>query len=636
MTNQRILHFTLGPVQGFVAQARRTRDLWTGSFLLSYLAGQAMYAVIKNDGNISFPAVGDKAEDISEPLLKAIIVYEDNDKQKTIEPCTIGSLPNRFKAKIPEEFHPDSCVTAVKQAWQRIAQAVWAKYIEEPAKDFGLRTRDIWQRQVEQFWDMAWVVGEGNDLLDRRKNWRSHVPSVEPGDKCSIMGNLQELSGYCRCENRDAQDRFWDAVRERVQKRNLREDERLCAITLIKRMFPEVAKETIGYPVPDFYPSTTNLAAAHWTEQQMKEHPEKVVEYVRLAGEMGLAVMDPAGKSAQIACLDRLTKTRPELLVFSLLDGELYYEEYFQNKKQLKQIPVGQRKKLQDLLKDFKGKPASYYAVLLMDGDSLGSLLQTNKDKEELISKALAEFSRRVPEIVQDNNGVLLYAGGDDVLALLPMEDAVKTAARLRQIYQESFQSTDIPAKKTTISAAIMLSHHHAPLKRVLQQAHILLDDLAKDRTGRDSLAIQVWRAAGPGLSWAAPWKEIWGPATTLLEDLVRDFAGQGINSGDKSYNSTFFYNLKQVFELFTHSKELTGSQNLQDLLIAEYLRNRDRRQQNLDPEEVKERMGKLLQICRVYRREAVDQGNDFTIHAQGFTPDGALLVRFLAKKGVQ
>jgi CRISPR-associated protein Cmr2 len=36
------LHFSLGPVQGFVAQARRTRDFWAGSFILSYLAGQAM------------------------------------------------------------------------------------------------------------------------------------------------------------------------------------------------------------------------------------------------------------------------------------------------------------------------------------------------------------------------------------------------------------------------------------------------------------------------------------------------------------------------------------------------------------------------------------------------------------------
>ena len=30
--------FTLGPVQGFVAQARRTRDFWAGSFILSWLS----------------------------------------------------------------------------------------------------------------------------------------------------------------------------------------------------------------------------------------------------------------------------------------------------------------------------------------------------------------------------------------------------------------------------------------------------------------------------------------------------------------------------------------------------------------------------------------------------------------------
>jgi len=39
------VHFALGPVQGFVAQARRTRDLWSGSFILSYLSGCAMNAV---------------------------------------------------------------------------------------------------------------------------------------------------------------------------------------------------------------------------------------------------------------------------------------------------------------------------------------------------------------------------------------------------------------------------------------------------------------------------------------------------------------------------------------------------------------------------------------------------------------
>ena len=45
-------HFTLGPVQGFVSQARRTRDFWAGSFILSWLAAVAIKAVQHQKGDI--------------------------------------------------------------------------------------------------------------------------------------------------------------------------------------------------------------------------------------------------------------------------------------------------------------------------------------------------------------------------------------------------------------------------------------------------------------------------------------------------------------------------------------------------------------------------------------------------------
>lgn len=48
----RTLHFTIGPVQSFVAQSRRTRDLLTSSFLLSYLSGVAMVYVLEAGGKI--------------------------------------------------------------------------------------------------------------------------------------------------------------------------------------------------------------------------------------------------------------------------------------------------------------------------------------------------------------------------------------------------------------------------------------------------------------------------------------------------------------------------------------------------------------------------------------------------------
>src|ERR1700722_486198 len=42
MSNAQRLYFTIGPVQPFVEASRRTRDLWTSSFLLSHLADAAI------------------------------------------------------------------------------------------------------------------------------------------------------------------------------------------------------------------------------------------------------------------------------------------------------------------------------------------------------------------------------------------------------------------------------------------------------------------------------------------------------------------------------------------------------------------------------------------------------------------
>lgn len=40
-----ILHIAIGPVQDFIVQARRTRDLWHGSHLISELSRTAARAL---------------------------------------------------------------------------------------------------------------------------------------------------------------------------------------------------------------------------------------------------------------------------------------------------------------------------------------------------------------------------------------------------------------------------------------------------------------------------------------------------------------------------------------------------------------------------------------------------------------
>ena len=96
------LHFTIGPVQGFVAQSRRTRDLLASSFMLSYLAGHGMVDIIRAGGEIQFPHVQEshnthQEKQIVDSLLQAI--NETVDGSSKNEGPWIGSLPNRFRAR---------------------------------------------------------------------------------------------------------------------------------------------------------------------------------------------------------------------------------------------------------------------------------------------------------------------------------------------------------------------------------------------------------------------------------------------------------------------------------------------------------------------------------------------------------
>lgn len=304
MTEQNhILHFSLGPVQGFIGGARRTRDLWAGSFLLSWLTARAM-AVVRakhNGGRIVFPAV-DK-----DPLVRSV-----EKSLRSLAP-RIGTVPNRFKAEVPEEFEPKRCEEAVRAAWRKLADAVWDEFLprlDERLKKLngGLpaRTKQIWEDQVRNFWEISWVKGPDDGIdgewLEHRKTWRNHRPPDEAqgGDHCTLMGDWQEISGYVRARDRADQDTFWSEFREcefrdSIGDRNgkkllldIVEGERLCAIALIKRLFPRLPRETrevFGWdPCGDGggnWPSTGHIAAAHWIKRAHEKEKEACRAYGR-------------------------------------------------------------------------------------------------------------------------------------------------------------------------------------------------------------------------------------------------------------------------------------------------------------------------------------------------------------------
>ena len=54
--NEYVLIVSIGPVQGFIAAARRSRDLWSGSWLLSEMAKACAKSLYEQKAELIFPA----------------------------------------------------------------------------------------------------------------------------------------------------------------------------------------------------------------------------------------------------------------------------------------------------------------------------------------------------------------------------------------------------------------------------------------------------------------------------------------------------------------------------------------------------------------------------------------------------
>lgn len=613
------LHFTLGPVQNFVSQARRTRDFWAGSFLLSYLAGKAMEAVVEAGGDIVFPVVQDHQGNIGDPLLRAIRAQKG--VSFTGDFPLIGSIPNRFTARVPEGFTGAVCVAAVHKAWQGIADAIWENYIA-PVANYGQGTEAIWSRQVAHFWQMSWVMGTGHELLEQRKNWRSYLPPEEPGDKCTLMGSWQELSGYVRSRNRQEQAFFWSRLRQTVGREaplELREDERLCAIALIKRLFPRLFR---GARLA--FPSTSYLAAIPWLIGVLRDEKERLK-----AREFAAVAKKAIAEKETPPEFFRKDPAFREMEDFLRLDGTCFYHSTLGNDR-LWSDSAGSRQcrlDLSQLLKGFQNNASPFYALLLMDGDRLGALLRGGDERSQVVSSALKDFSQKVDRIVVDWRGITIYAGGDDVLALLPLDTALTAAVKLKDSYADSFKKVGLP--EATISGAIVYAHHHAPLRQVINRAHESLDQVAKDQTGRNALVVTVWKTGGVVLSWSAPWRLLDDQGQEVeLQELVKRLVS---NLGDKKLTNSWIYNIRRLFRNPYGSEfAVTGNLDVARLLTAELLQSRE---VGLNRAEAAGIVGDLLTLCC---RQWRDGSGALHRNDRVLTLDGALLIKFLVTKGAE
>lgn len=635
------LHFNLGPVQAFIAESRRTRDLWTGSYLLSYLAGRALAAAARH-GDVVLPAV--------EPA--TLRLYEADARDRSALSAH-ASLPNRFVvacANVDIARQAGSAATAaVTAAWRRIEDAVWKRYVE-PVAEHGAGTEEIWRRQVTRFWEMSWVVGNDPALLDQRKHWRGAMPPEEPGDHCTMMGRYQELSGYVRRLALGAQDTFWKHLRTEVAPRgevslDLRDNERLCAIALIKRLLPRVAQQALGRRLDEDtvgWPSTLHVAAWPWIDEACNEAPEAAAAYA-----------DEASRARKSACGERkaaapLLERHPAAGRFPSLDGNFFFLRALRHERD---TPLDQDSlreplaaSLRTLQKQVGSEPSPFFGLLLMDGDRMGELLR-QASSTDVVTRGLRLFARQVPEIVGRCHGATVYAGGDDVLTLLPVNRALDAALALASAYASSFAEAGLDASlqpMATLSGAIVYAHYRLPLRRLLAQAHELLDDVAKGGTGRASLAMAVHRSSGETARWAVPWAYLRAGQETRLAPLVEHLRAGRLGK-------SVLYRLRarlgrmsgvgtlgpgrwlSVDALISAAGDASGVETLRDLVVAE-IRN-DRERSELPLEEGRALAEALLAVCCQVQRS--DEAPGFRFVPGRLSFDGAVLAHFLATGGL-
>jgi len=179
-----------------------------------------------------------------------------------------------------------------------------------------------------------------------------------------------------------------------------------------------------------------------------------------------------------------------------------------------------------------------YFAVLHIDGDKMGTRLSELHELSEHqdFSRKLAQFSDvNVPEIIQAYGGAnaqLVYAGGDDVLALLPLRTVLRCADELRKKFQEITQCT--------ASAGIAITPYKFPLDAALDMAR-KAEEIAKENYGRNALFVTEAHGTGQMRRAGGSWS-----ITDLVENLRHFFETDQLSG-------------KLGYDLLTLSREMVG-----------------------------------------------------------------------------
>ncbi len=453
----------------------------------------------------------------------------------------------------------------------------------------------------------------GERTLASAKSARPFSQLIQHGYRDSLTGEYEWLTldpgQLTERSPRQRTDTLWAKVAS-AKPSWAKKGEHLSAFGLIKRLWPERfinwIKERRWYKG---LASKPDLSRYVISTHVMALAPS--LERLMTVGPAHLRIHDPLEREKARDAYEQLEEQTRELkrpaLPRRLMRHELRAQEWWDVATRLPALIEQVREQVEDEQEEASvakvvaqietaigEKIERYYGLLLMDGDRLGGWLSgepsllykevfhtrvverlrgynhadlqqylkaprpTSPARHMAISSALNGFAiDLVRHVVEEEClGKVLYAGGDDVMAMVCVRDLAKAMALLRVAYSGGFPNgqplPNIPSHldlkrgfvllgnrlyqamgtTATASCGAVIAHHQAPLAMVLRELRAA-EQRAKKEGGRDAFSITVIKRSGGVLTVTAKWGE---PMDVLM--ALRKFLADPAVSRRAVYNS--------------------------------------------------------------------------------------------------
>ncbi|NUO10016.1 MAG: type III-B CRISPR-associated protein Cas10/Cmr2 [Candidatus Brocadia sp.] len=476
-TQNYLLICEIGPIYDFVRHSRKTVDFWGASFLFSYFMSEVARDIKNNGGNIFLP-------------------YLDNNpmylRSGTI---TCGSVPDQIYATFTDS-HKSTIENGLKTIIENVIKTI-ASNVESMAGQKGKLVGAFEHGEVKDFFNFFYIIHEIKDIqltfeefveAERKIRMRYTVRpfnqitgnnSIAKWHKCSLCGDRKRI--YSIPVDKDA---------------GLYNEEHICRVCLLKRFLPEAVKSIFsGFNVEikePHYKSTSDIALSPIKECMNTADNEIKMTYKALI------------KACEQASEEKDSEGR---FFYDPILKQKFSEKFSEWKKK-----IGEKYPEETKLK-WLDRP--FYSIVYMDGDNMGDILKANCDKFpgyiKDVSKIISDFSNVVDNIVSNNHGQLIFAGGEDINFVIHPEYLLECIEELNNLYNCYFAKNELTksmAEKFTLSAGVIVCYHKHPLSQAILSANKMLTK-AKEYKGKNATAISLIKGHTEVFNFAFPNKLI-------------------------------------------------------------------------------------------------------------------------------